>query len=246
MPEEIFAVVAREWRERIPAIGGGRLVGIVISALLVAGLGVLLPLRVGQRWMSLSVVGIVATCTVSVLSMDYVLATISGERILRRRGDSRFRGTSDESIVFGEIVAGSLYAFLMILVVLLAGLITVNLGFPAAEVRLYPAGDLVAILLASLLLAELFGGLASVVLLGVGKEGLARVLMISVILAVFILPPFLYAVGPEFLRASMSDLIFRLGRVRLLVTGMTFLLALDVAVLLWLRERVRNGGLGSP
>ncbi|MFP4199836.1 MAG: hypothetical protein ACLFS8_00305 [Clostridia bacterium] len=244
MPEEIFEIVTREWRERIPAIGGGRPVGILISVVLVAVLGVLLPLRVGQRWMSLSVVGIVSTCTASILSADYLLATLGAELDKRRGGDSRFPKSADESIVYGEIVVGSMYALLMVISVLLAGLATVNLVFPTPDVQMYSSADLIVTILASALVAEVFGGLAALILVATNEEWRARVVVISLILLIFIVPPFLYAAGPQSFRITLSQFILGVGKVRLAVTGLTFLLALDVAVLLWLRERVRNGGFG--
>ncbi|WP_009630294.1 ABC transporter permease [Synechocystis sp. PCC 7509] len=150
---DIWTVIWKEWRELL--FSRGNLRAILLSLLpSVLIFGVLLPAQVGRVWVD-SPVSMVLWGWLSMLPVTAIIAdAFAGERERHTLETLLASPLSETAILFGKVGAAVGYAWLLALIMLLAGLITVNI-VDGGGILLYPvqvafSGGILGLLTATL------------------------------------------------------------------------------------------------
>lgn len=156
MIADIWTVIWKEWRELL--FQRGSLRGIVLSLLpSVMLFGIMLPSQVGRFWIE-SPLPILVWGWLPVLPVTTVIAdAFAGERERHTLETLLASPLSESAILFGKVAAVVGYAWGLTLIILLAGLMTVNFTHGHGKLLLYPA----AIALSGMILCFLTALLAA-------------------------------------------------------------------------------------
>jgi ABC-2 type transport system permease protein len=161
MITDLYTIIRKEWKEIFLQRGGGMRGGLVGQLLILAVLGVFLPLQMGPEFLSQPTVALVWLWLPVMLTMNMVADAFAGERERHTLETLLASRLSDRAILFGKMAASILYGFSIALLSMLLAAVTVNVVSPAAGggIQFYPPlifiGGLVIIFLANTLMAAL-------------------------------------------------------------------------------------------
>lgn len=138
MITDIWTVIWKEWRELL--FQRGSLKTTILSWLpLILIFGLLMPIQIGSFWIespfTIAYWGWLPTLPVMALIAD----SFAGERERHTLETLLASPLSEIAILFGKVITVIGYGFLLTLIVLLTGLISVNLTHNTGEILLYPA-----------------------------------------------------------------------------------------------------------
>lgn len=148
MLTDIFTIVRKELKEFFMQRGSIRS-GLTNIAIILVITGVLFPMQSGRQWITSPAGLISAAWFPLLLSMGLVADTFAGERERHTLETLLASRLSDQAILFGKMLAAILYGFVLGLIGMLLGALTVNLSIPGAG--FYPLTNFVGALLFSLL-----------------------------------------------------------------------------------------------
>ena len=158
MIADIVTIAWKEYKDFLLQRGGR---GMLTSlALMVVVFGVFLPLQSGRSWVE-SPVSLVSWVWLPLFLVTGMIAdSFAGERERHTLETLLASRLSDRAILLGKMAAAIGYALGMTVLFLIVGLITVNVTNWDGQLLLYPAASLMAMLG--------FGGLAAVLVAGLG------------------------------------------------------------------------------
>jgi len=238
---DIFTVMRKEWKE-IMALGGayrGRFQLVVLLGVL----GILLPLQMGVAWVnSPGVVG--AWGWVPMMLVGAVIAdSFAGERERHTLETLLASRLSDAAILFGKIGAAVSYGWLVTLVALVLGLITVNVAHREQGLLFFPW----TLALSAVVLSFLGAGLASAsgVLVSLRAQTVrqAQQTLNIAMMVLFFVPVFGVQALPSGLKARCAAWVVHAGSLRLLLSGIVILTAFDLVLIGAARARFRRARL---
>lgn len=155
---DITSIVRKEWKEMFLQRGSWKS-GLLNQIVVLAVLGVFLPMQAGARWLSNPMLTIVWLWLPISLTMNMVTDAIAGERERHTLDTLLASRLSDQAILIGKIAASVLYGFTVSVLALLLAAVTINLGYPNGGFQFYPlpifAASVVLVLLANTLMAAL-------------------------------------------------------------------------------------------
>lgn len=202
MIADILTVAGKELRE-IFTFGDARGRGKFSLLILIGVFGVFIPLQSGREWatspMSVMVWGWMPFLWVSGIVADL----FAGERERHTLEALLATRLSDQSILFGKLLAALTYGFTLTWVIMIASLITINIGFGKDGLLFYPVEMLLSALVFSILISGLSASIGVLVSLRAGSVRQAQqamsagmlVLFLPFMLVQFIPPAWLEAVG---------------------------------------------------
>lgn len=162
MLADVFAVARKEWQEYLRLRGSTRstLVGILIP---LAVLGVYLPLQAGLEWVE-SPLSLAAWAWMPLIMASSVVAdSFAGERERHTLETLLASRLTDRAILLGKILAAVSYAWILTLVLILLGLVTVNVNAHAGRLLLFAPTVWLAGAIVGLLVALLISGIGVLV-----------------------------------------------------------------------------------
>jgi len=138
---------------------------------------------------------------------------------------------SDQSILFGKLLAAMAYGFILTWVIMLAGLITVNISYGRYYgLIFYPTSMLLAALVFSILISGLSACIGVLVSLRAGSVRQAQQMMSAGMLVLF-LPFMLIQFIPVRLIRSISDMATSVSPLRIALILASVLLVIDVILI---------------
>lgn len=163
MITDIQTVLWKEFKE-IMMMRGSRRGGLLSMLILIALIGIWMPLQSGVDWLTNPVMLIAWSWMPLFLVMGIISDSIAGERERHTLETLLASRLPDKAILLGKILAAVLYAWLTLLASLLMGALMINIAYPAAPVHFYDLrvffGALVLVFLGALLMTSI-GVLAS-------------------------------------------------------------------------------------
>jgi len=226
---DILSVVWKEWRELFQqrSLRGGLSNWLIMVALI----GIVLPLQSGALWVSQPMVLLVWAWP-PVLGVMWIVAdSFAGERERHTLETLLASRLPDRAILFGKILMAVMYGLSMELAGLLVGLVTVNLSAGGGELLLYPGGVLVGVLAISLLAILLVSSLGVFASLRAPTVRAAYQKMGIVFIILFLAPTILLPMIPEETMASIRALLGGLVVDQVMLAGAGILLVLDIVLL---------------
>ncbi len=159
---DIYNIIRKEWKEMFLQRGGGGMRGGLLGQLLIlAVLGIFLPLQMGRDFLIQPTLALVWLWMPIMLTMNMVADAFAGERERHTLETLLASRLSDRAILFGKMAASILYGFSIALLAMLLAVVTVNITSPAPAggIEFYPPlvfiGGLLIIFLANTLMAAL-------------------------------------------------------------------------------------------
>ena len=153
-------MIWKEWREQI--LQGGRM-AVVRPALLLGILGVVVPIQAKNSWTELGGIAVFAEVWATLfLIINVVGDAFAGERERHTLETLLATRMPDRAILFGKIAVMVAYAWTLLLVSLLLGVLAVNVTNWRGHISFYPANLFIGTLGLGLVV-DVFGAAAGVV-----------------------------------------------------------------------------------
>ena len=190
MIADILTVASKELRE-IFTFGDTRGRSKFSLLVLILIFGIVIPLQNGREWVD-SPISIMVWGWMPFLWVSGVVADLfAGERERHTLEALLATRLSDQSILFGKLLAALAYGFVLTWVIMLASLVTVNIGFGAAGLLFYPLEMILGALVFSILISGLSASIGVLVSLRAGSVRQAQQMMSAGMLVLFL--PFMLA-----------------------------------------------------
>lgn len=163
MITDIQTVLWKEFKE-IMAIRGSRRGGLLSMGILIALIGIFMPLQSGPEWFTNPLLLIAWSWMPLFLVMGIISDSIAGERERHTLETLLASRLPDAAILLGKILAAVLYAWVTLVIGLLLGALVINIAHPQLPTKFYDIqmflGVLVMVFLGALLMTAI-GVLAS-------------------------------------------------------------------------------------
>jgi ABC-2 type transport system permease protein len=163
MITDIQTVLWKEFKEII-AIRGSRRGGLLSMGILIALIGIFMPLQSGPEWFTNPLLLIAWSWMPLFLVMGIISDSIAGERERHTLETLLASRIPDAAILLGKILAAVLYAWVTLVIGLLLGALVINIAYPQLPTKFYDIqmflGVLAMVFLGALLMTAI-GVLAS-------------------------------------------------------------------------------------
>lgn len=242
MTADIWTVIWKEWRELL--FQRGSLRGIMLSLLpSVLLFGIILPSQIGRFWvesaMSLGFWGWLPMLPVTVVIAD----AFAGERERHTLETLLASPLSEQAILFGKVGAVVGYAWVLTLIILLAGLVTVNVIHGNGKLLLYPLIITLGGMIFALLTATLMASIGVIVSLRSATVKQAAQQLAFASLAVTWIPLFGFSLLPTVLQTSLLESAKSINTTQLFLISIVILAVVDIGLLLVAMTRFKRSRL---
>lgn len=229
MMREIGVVMRKELKE-MGIEGGGRrgrltpLVGLAVA-------GMLIPFNLGVRYVLPETMMVMGLVLPALFVLPIVADTFAGERERHTLETLLATRLPDQSILFGKLAAIVSYAFVLSVLALGIGLITVNVAHPEARALLVSPATLATTVVEIVLVATLMTGIGLLISLGAATVRQAQQ-RFSMILLVPMMIPAIVGGLPAAMREPLRRMLAagQLTRTQWLLAGLIVLNAIVLGV----------------
>ena len=185
MITDILTVAVKELRE-IFTFGDARGRSKYSLLVLILIFGIVFPLQNGRDWVE-SPVNIMIWAWMPFLWVSGIVADLfAGERERHTLEALLATRLSDQSILFGKLLAALTYGFTLTWIIMIVGLVTINVGFGKGGFLFYPLEMTLAALVFSILISGLSGSIGVLVSLRAGSVRQAQQAMSAGMLVLFL------------------------------------------------------------
>lgn len=229
MIADILTVAGKELRE-ILAFGDTRGRSKYSLLVLLLIFGIVIPIQNGREWvtspMSIMVWGWMPFLWVSGIVADL----FAGERERHTLEALLATRLSDQSILYGKLLAALTYGFTLTWIIMFASLITVNIGFREGGLLFYPLEMFAGALVFSLLISGLSACIGVLVSLRAGSVRQAQQAMSAGMLVLF-LPLMLIQFIPRAWLSAAESILQNVQPVQIAVWLALFLLGVELILI---------------
>ena len=231
MIADIWAVIWKEWRELLFQRGSWR--AIMLSLLpSVVLFGIILPSQLGQFWVE-SLLPLGLWGWLPLLPVTAVIAdAFAGERERHTLETLLASPLSEQAILFGKVAAVVGYAWVLTLIILLVGLVTVNFVYGNGKLLFYPATITLGGMVLSLLTATLAASIGVLVSLRAATVRQAAQQLVFASIALTWLPMFGLGLLPNEWQASLLKSVMSGNATQIFLMIVIVLVVIDVGLLL--------------
>ncbi len=228
---DIYNIIRKEWKEMFLQRGGGGMRGGLLGQLLIlALLGVFVPLQVGSAILTQPTLALVWLWLPVMLTMNMVAESFAGERERHTLETLLASRLSDRVILLGKMTASILYGFSIGLLAMLLAAVTVNIASPAPErgIQFYPTANFIWLLVVILLVNALMSALGVLVSLRAKTVRQAYQQLSVGLILLFVVPIFSLQFIPS-LREALDKAMTSLNPQQVGLILIVVLLILDAA-----------------
>jgi ABC-2 type transport system permease protein len=229
MIADILTVAGKELRE-IFTFGDARGRSKYSLLILILIFGIVIPLQNGRDWVE-SPINIMVWAWMPFLWVSGIVADLfAGERERHTLEALLATRLSDQAILFGKLLAALTYGFTLTWVIMIASLITVNIGFRDGGLLFYPLEMTLAALAFSILISGLSGCIGVLVSLRAGSVRQAQQMMSAGMLVLF-LPFMLVQFIPSSWLNAAGNLLENAQPTQIAAGVAVFLLAVELILI---------------
>lgn len=242
MIADIWTVIWKEWRELLFQRGSWR--AIMLSLLpSVMLFGIILPSQLGQFWVE-SLLPLGLWGWLPLLPVTAVIAdAFAGERERHTLETLLASPLSEQAILFGKVAAVVSYAWVLTLIILLVGLVTVNFVYGNGKLLFYPATIMLGGMVLSLLTATLAASIGVLVSLRAATVRQAAQQLVFASIALTWLPMFGLGLLPNEWQASLLKSVMSGNATQIFLMIVIVLVVIDVGLLLVAMARFQRSRL---
>ncbi len=235
MITDILTVAGKELRE-ILTFGDARGRGKFSLLILIGVFGVFFPLQSGREWVS-SPLSIMVWGWMPFLWVSGIVADLfAGERERHTLEALLATRLSDQSILFGKLLAALTYGFSLTWLVLLSSIVTINVVHGKNGLLFYPLETTIGALVFSILVSGLSGSIGVLVSLRAGSVRQAQQAMSAGMLILFLPFMLLQFIPPSWLAAA-GNMLENIQPVQVAV-GLAAVLVVVEAILITIAKRL--------
>ncbi len=235
MITDILTVAGKELRE-ILTFGDARGRGKFSLLILIGVFGVFFPLQSGREWVS-SPLSIMVWGWMPFLWVSGIVADLfAGERERHTLEALLATRLSDQSILFGKLLAALTYGFSLTWLVLLSSIVTINVVHGKNGLLFYPLETTIGALVFSILVSGLSGSIGVLVSLRAGSVRQAQQAMSAGMLILFLPFMLLQFIPPSWL-AVAGNMLENIQPVQVAV-GLAAVLVVVEAILITIAKRL--------
>jgi ABC-2 type transport system permease protein len=232
---DIFTVAWKELRE-ILTFGDARGRSKFSLLILILIFGIVIPLQNGRDWVE-SPINIMVWGWMPFLWVSGIVADLfAGERERHTLEALLATRLSDQSILFGKLMAALTYGFTLTWVIMLASLVTINIGFGRQGLLFYPLGITLGALVFSVLISGLSASIGVLVSLRAGSVRQAQQMMSAGMLVLF-LPFMLIQFIPKGWVKIAGDILVNIKPLQIAV-GLAVMLLIVEVILIAIAKRL--------
>lgn len=230
MIADILTVAGKELREILTLGGDARGRGKLSLVILVLIFGIVFPMQNGREWVT-SPINIMVWGWMPFLWVSGIVADLfAGERERHTLEALLATRLSDQSILFGKLLAAITYGFSLTWVIMIASLITVNVAFGKSGLLFYPLDMTLGALVFSILISGLSACIGVLVSLRAGSVRQAQQAMSAGMLVLF-LPFMLIQFIPKAWLEAGASLLENIQPVQVAVGLAALLLVLELVLI---------------
>ncbi len=228
---DLYTIIRKEWKEIFLQRGGGMRGGLLGQLLILAVLGVFVPLQTGPEILNRPELALVWLWLPVMLTMNMVAESFAGERERHTLETLLASRLSDRAILYGKMTASILYGFAIGLLAMLLAVVTVNLASPAAGggIQFYPASTFIWLLVVMLLVNALMAGLGVLVSLRAKTVRQAYQQLSVGLILLFVVPIFSLQFIPS-LREALNKAFATMNPQQVGLVVVVVLLVIDAAL----------------
>lgn len=239
---DIWTMIWKEWRELLFVRGSRR--GMILSLLpSVLLFGIIVPSQGGRLWLEsplplgfsgwLPLLPVIAT----------VADAFAGERERHTLETLLASPLSEQAILFGKVGAVVGYGWVLTLLILLVGLVTVNFVYGEGELLLYPATIALGCIVLSLLTATLAASIGILVSLRAATVKQATQQLVFASIALTWVPFFGFSLLPQSWQVNLLKTLTKTDSVKVFLLIVIVLVTLDFGLLLMALARFKRSRL---
>ena len=235
MIADIFTVAWKELRE-IFTFGDTRGRSKFSLLILILIFGIVIPLQNGREWIE-SPINIMVWGWMPFLWVSGIVADLfAGERERHTLESLLATRLSDQSILFGKLLAALTYGFTLTWVIMLTSLVTINLGFGREGLLLFPFAMTLGALVFSVLVSGLSASIGVLVSLRAGSVRQAQQMMSAGMLVLF-LPFMLMQFIPKGWLNAIGTIVVNVKPIQVAI-GVALVLVLIESILIVIAMRL--------
>lgn len=203
---DITTVMTKEWREFFSS-GGDRRSGLVVLFIIAAVLGVYLPFRMGQAWITSPFMVLSYSIYLPlILVINTIADSIAGERERHTLETLLASRLSDRAIILGKLGAVVGYSLAFTIITALIAMIAANLS-GGGSFQAYPIGVFGSIVAFALLFSLLLASVGVLVSLRASSVRQAQLAMSAALIIVILLPLLIYGTLSDTARQQFNSWI---------------------------------------
>jgi ABC-2 type transport system permease protein len=230
MMTDILIVASKELREMF-AFGDTRGRSKFSLLILLLIFGIVIPLQNGRDWVE-SPINIMVWGWMPFLWVSGVVADMfAGERERHTLEALLATRLSNQSILFGKLLAALTYGFTLTWIIMLVSLVTINIGFGREGLLLYPLGLTLGALVFSILVSGLSASIGVLVSLHAGSVRQAQQMMSAGMLVLF-LPLMLIQFIPAGVKEAFGDILLNTQPAQLAIAVALVLFVVETILIL--------------
>lgn len=206
MISDITTVMTKEWREFFSS-GGDRRSGLIVLFIIAAVLGVYLPFRMGQAWITSPFMVLSYSIYLPlILVINTIADSIAGERERHTLETLLASRLSDRAIILGKLGAVVGYSLAFTVITSLIALVAANLN-GGGSFQVYPIGVFGSIVAFALLFSLLLSSVGVLVSLRASSVRQAQLAMSAALIIVILLPLLIYGTLSDTVRQQFNNWI---------------------------------------
>jgi ABC-2 type transport system permease protein len=203
---DITTVMTKEWREFFSS-GGDRRSGLIVLFIIAAILGIYLPFRMGQAWITSPFMVLSYSVYLPLLLVINTIAdSIAGERERHTLETLLASRLSDRAIILGKLGAVVGYSLAFTVITALIAMVAANLS-GGGSFQMYPIGVFGSIIVFALLFSLLLASVGVLVSLRATSVRQAQLAMSAALIVVILLPLLIYSTLSDTVRQQFNSWI---------------------------------------
>lgn len=232
MFKDIVTIVQKDLKE-ILSTRGNRKTGLISLGIMVALIGIFMPMQSGPAWLTEPILPLVWSWFPVFLMISMVTDSIAGERERNTLETLLASRLSDKAILFGKIAGAVVYGWSISVIGNLVASITINISNPEGGFKFYSLGLFLMLLLLPLAVGILMSSLGVLVSLNAPTARSAYQKLSLVMLGLWFIPMFALNIIPEEIKFSVNQFISNTNMIQVAAIGIIVVLILD-GFLIWL------------
>lgn len=229
MIADILTVASKEFRE-ILSFGDARGRSKLSLVVLIIIFGIVIPLQNGRAWVSSPITAMVWGWMPFLWVSGVVADLFAGERERHTLESLLATRLSDQSILFGKLLAALAYGFTLTWVIMLVSLVTINVAYGRSGLLFYPLLILLGAVIFSILISGLSASIGVLVSLRAGSVRQAQQMMSVGMLLLFV-PFMLIQFIPKRLLLTIGTALANSNPIQIAVGVAVFLVILELILI---------------
>jgi len=230
MINDMLTIIQKDLKEILSA-RGTRKSSLIYLGIVVALIGIFMPLQSGRLWLTEPVLALVWSWFPVFLMISMVTDSIAGERERNTLETLLASRLSDRAILFGKITAAVIYGWSISVIGNLLAVATVNFQFPEGGFQFYALDHFLVLLFLPLAIGILMSSVGVLVSLNAPTARAAYQKLSFVMLGVWFLPMIFMNFAPDSVQIQLNQLLTGVDLLQIVGMGIVLIFVIDFVVI---------------